>query len=207
MSWLARALLASALLGVLSACERPPTPRPPLGAREASDARSARPQPDTPAAVVVDTILFPPAVFSVLPAATRRALDERGCLVPRPSFRRSPSNVIVGSFARPGQVDWAVLCWREQRSSILVFWGGPSDCPAELASVRDSVPGRVAPRGWYDHVITAADARHGGIGEWPAAPFPPQDQLDHWGIEDGWDMTSSVWYCYAGQWWRLPGSD
>jgi len=49
MSWLARALLASALLGVLSACERPPTPRRPLGIGEAMDARGSLRAPDTAA--------------------------------------------------------------------------------------------------------------------------------------------------------------
>jgi hypothetical protein len=32
--------------------------------------------------------------------------------------------VITGSFAKPGQTDWAALCSRNGESSIIVFWGG-----------------------------------------------------------------------------------
>ncbi len=207
MSSAARAFVAATVLGAVWACERAPTRRPPP-ASVASETPRVR-QPRDTSAPAADTILLAPAAFPVLPREVRRALEARGCLIPAPGYRRTPRNVIVGSFARPGQIDWAVLCWKDQRSTIVVFWGGPSDCPAELANEHDSIPGPVVREGWWnDRFITAADASHGqGIGDWPAPPFPPQEQIDHWGIEDASDKASDVWYCYAGRWSELPGAD
>ena len=62
--------------------------------------------------------------FPELPANLAQDLRRRGCTIPQTVFARQPHNVIKGQFARPGQVDWAVLCSLKGRSSILVFWNG-----------------------------------------------------------------------------------
>ena len=78
-----------------------------------------------------------PSAFPQLPANLAQDLRRRGCSIPQPVFARQPQNVIKGQFARPGQVDWAVLCSVKGRSSILVFWNGSEIKPASIASASD----------------------------------------------------------------------
>jgi anti-sigma factor RsiW len=65
-----------------------------------------------------------PAVFVDLPAPVRSELERRGCTVPQPFTSTRPANVIKGRFTSANQTDWAVLCSRQQASSILVFRRG-----------------------------------------------------------------------------------
>ena len=73
-----------------------------------------------------------PSAFSKLPPAVMQALDSRKCQVPQSNSDAAPHNVIRGSFARQGQIDWAVLCSRAHASTILVVWGGEAACNEEL---------------------------------------------------------------------------
>src|ERR1035441_7776394 len=65
-----------------------------------------------------------PAVFSELPVKVVAALESRGCTIPQHSESSRRANVIRGEFARPGQMDWAVLCSRAGHLEIYVFWNG-----------------------------------------------------------------------------------
>jgi hypothetical protein len=87
-----------------------------------------------------------PSTFRQLPTPIIRALEARGCTVPQTwayddsAFEDvvgKPHNVVQGSFLRKGQEDWAVLCSCRDSSSILVFWGGKADRPADLGRSRD----------------------------------------------------------------------
>jgi len=53
-------------------------------------------------------------------------------------YAKKPNNVIKGEFARPGQIDWAVLCSVKGVSTILVFWNGSENNPAALLPAADS---------------------------------------------------------------------
>ena len=77
------------------------------------------------------------SAFPLLPENLAQDLLRRGCTIPQPVFARQPQNAIKGQFARPGQVDWAVLCSVKGRSSILVFWNGSDINPASIAPVSD----------------------------------------------------------------------
>ncbi|MBZ5542923.1 MAG: hypothetical protein LAO07_04495 [Acidobacteriia bacterium] len=66
-----------------------------------------------------------------------KQLESRGCTIPQSAEFSAPHNVITGEFARKAQKDWAVLCSTQGKSTILVFWGGPAKCFAELASAKD----------------------------------------------------------------------
>jgi len=103
--------------GILAACLAFPRPTPAQDAWDRADSATTR---------------LPPSGFSQLPPGVRRALEERGCMIPQSSERRQPHNVIRGEFQQPGQLDWAVLCSRARVSTILVFWKGN---PAEVDSV------------------------------------------------------------------------
>ena len=73
------------------------------------------------------------SAFPLLPENLAQDLRRPGCTIPQPVFARQPQNGIKGQFARPGQVDWAVLCSVKGRSSILVFWNGSEINPALIA--------------------------------------------------------------------------
>ena len=159
-----------------------------------------------------------PSGFPGLPASLVRRLENLGCTVPQtyePS--KVPQNVILGSFRRPGQHDWAVLCSRRGVSAILVFWNGSPDSWSELAPHPDTnflqVTGRDA--AGHDtvgysrllgvagrHTILDCNAANG-------APLPiPLSALDHQGIDDAYaGKASEIHYLHRGRWLELPGSD
>lgn len=152
---------------------------------------------------------LPPSVFQGLPTRIQKQLEDRGCTIPQADFSAKLHNVIQGEFARKRQKDWAVLCSREGRSSILVFWEKPSSCPTEIGEAEDKnfLQGWSGGRIVYSRMLDSATAdyirehyeRYGGTK-------PPQ--LDHQGIDDAFmGKASIVWYCHKGEWLRLTGAD
>jgi len=151
---------------------------------------------------------LPPAAFPQLPPRIRSALEGRGCLIPQNYSDAHPHNVVHGQFARPGQIDWAVLCSRRDTSTILVFWRGAADSVAELAPAADRNYLQEMPEGIvYSRGLGVADARY--IRQHYArygGPSPPP--LDHDGIDDGFEgKASEVHYSYRGRWLTLTGAD
>jgi hypothetical protein len=53
-------------------------------------------------------------IFAQLPEDLKRQFDEAERRIvrvpPQDALTKKPHNVIKGAFAKPGQVDWAVLC-------------------------------------------------------------------------------------------------
>jgi hypothetical protein len=82
---------------------------------------------------------LPPSAFPELPRNVVTELERRGCTVPQEAFTKKPHNVVKGQFARPGQIDWAVLCCTKGTSTILVFWGGSEKNPAAIAPREDRI--------------------------------------------------------------------
>lgn len=78
-----------------------------------------------------------PSAFAGLPAEVREELERLECTVPQPFTAEKPANVINGRFTSPRQTDWAILCSRQRRSSVLVFRGGSVAAVAEIASEPD----------------------------------------------------------------------
>lgn len=158
-----------------------------------------------------EVALRAPRNFKQLPPIVQETLVAEGCRIPEAGFsNNTTSNVIEGTFAAPGQSDWAVLCAKGKRVVIRVFWGGPiAPCPARLenrdfehAMVRDGVP-------WFSRMLSVASptrireahGRHGAYeGTLPA-------RLTHDGIEDGIEKGSSILYCHNGAWVKLAGAD
>jgi hypothetical protein len=93
-----------------------------------------------------------PTAFPELPGNVVRALQGRGCTIPQEAYTKKRHNVIRGEFAKPGQIDWAVLCSVKGVSTILVFWNGSEKNPAAGTTVRFSDLGRSNPEviqtGW-----------------------------------------------------------
>lgn len=150
-----------------------------------------------------------PSEFKELPAPIMKQLESRGCTIPQSAEFSAPHNVITGEFARKAQKDWAVLCSTQGKSTILVFWGGPAKCFAELASAkdRDYLQGIGDGRTGYSRKISPLGAKqvfahselHGG-------PKPPPP--DHQGIDDAFvGKASVIHYCHQGVWRELEGAD
>jgi hypothetical protein len=105
-----------------------------------------------------------PAKFSELPPVIIKSLNAKGCTIPQTYIRSEPHNVVSGKFAAKGQDDWAILCSKGGKSSILVFWGKASPCLAEL-ELRDdktylqdiSGDGKIA----FSRLITTVKVRAG----------------------------------------------
>ena len=155
-------------------------------------------------------VRLPPAAFPELPANLVRELQRRGCTVPQAKYFKQPHNVIQGSFAKPGQKDWAVLCSVRDVSTILVFWGGAPDNTAELATDRDSNHLQVVDAEAPPHYCRAIRlAEHNQVtallkdytGAKPSS-------VRHQGIEDAdIEKLSKTWYFHAGRWLELVDAE
>src|SRR5215469_434705 len=174
----------------------------------------ARPSAPRRGGKTIDRI--PPSSFPDLPESFRKILEQRGCAIPQ-AFQepQKPSNVIRGEFAQTGQRDWAVLCSKGESSSIVVFWGGPAACPAELAAFPDEnyLQGNGQGQQVYSRQIgsinrkrmIALSAVDGGDGVHVPTNYPP---LDHLGIEDSFvGKASEIHFCSKGKWFSLSGAD
>ena len=158
---------------------------------------------------------LPPAAFPELPLPIREALEKRGCRIPQGAENPKPHNVISGSFIRPNQIDWAVLCSKDGSSAVLVFTeGSPLRVHSldreddrtslrRLGDIRDTSDKRIG----YARVIALAerdsipDLSDGLGGKGPQNP-------DHDGIEDIFSETASVvLYWDSRKWLKLQGGD
>ena len=152
---------------------------------------------------------LPPTAFPELPAAVVQELLRRGCTIPQTAYSKKPHNVIKGEFAKPGQDDWAALCSIKGVSTILVFWNGSVNNPAQIAAMDDRIffQGITADKIGFSRAISAVDRdfimRHfQGYG----GPKPPP--IDHQGIDDAFlEKASVTWYFYDGKWMKLTGAD
>jgi hypothetical protein len=96
-----------------------------------------------------------PAGVKELSAEFVEKLDARGCTIPQfdsgedaGGVAAEPNNVIHGEFTRHGQEDWAVLCSNGKASTIVIFWGKATACPASLARLDDAHYLRWGKAGW-----------------------------------------------------------
>ena len=156
-------------------------------------------------------VRLPPAAFPELPRAVVGELQRRRCTIPQPY--RNPGapgrNVIRGSFAKPGQTDWAVLCSVNGSSSILVFWNGSARNPAEIAPQKDS--GFLQSYG-EDRIVYSRDLGTAGrdyvLERFRAYGGPTPPPMDHLGVNDFFvGKASIVRYFYQGKWLELQGAD
>ena len=152
--------------------------------------------------------LDPVVAFPDLPKPVIAALKSLNCKVPQVFKTEKPQNVIRGSFAAKGQMDWAALCSIHGVSRIEMFWGGSTRCPSELEPIADRVYLEVTDKAVnYGRAIQPLERKYiEAFNSKNDRPIPPP--VSHDGIDDELVGTSSVvHYCRAGQWLKLPGSD
>jgi hypothetical protein len=195
----------------------------------AQQAKSAKPAAKRDSAIRK----LQPTDVSELPAAFVEKLNARGCVIPqfgevghagstvgnssseaagesatadRPATAGEPTNVIHGEFARHGQEDWAVLCSKGGSSTIVIFWGKTTACPASLARLDDA---HYLKRGKdkkmrYSRSIRASGESDLGDRAGTAGLRP----FAHQGIDDRFvGKSSAFFYCSEGKWKIFPGKD
>lgn len=155
-----------------------------------------------------DIVRVAPSEIMELSPALRAELTRRNCMVPQPYYG-SRSNVVSGHFTSSERIDVAVLCSRDNISSILVFRGGASDSADEL----DSSPDRgymqnIGPgeAGFSRRIGVATPETIKAYAEAFEGELPPT--LDHEGIDNAFlEKASWIWYWYENRWLRLSGAD
>jgi hypothetical protein len=154
-------------------------------------------------------VRLPPSAFPELPRNVIKELQRRGCSIPQEAFSKKLNNVIKGQFARPGELDWAVLCSIKGVSTILVFWNGSEKNPAAIAPFEDRIflQGITDEKIGYSREITPVGkdfiVLHARAS---AEPTPPL--INHQGLDDAFiEKASSTWYFYDHNWLKLAGSD
>lgn len=172
-----------------------------------------------------------PSDVAGLPPEFVEKLNARGCMIPQfgavgragntagtgdatgspatagePATTGEPTNVIHGEFARHGQEDWAVLCSKGGSSTIVIFWGKTTVCPASLARLEDA---HYLKRGKdrkvrYSRAIRALAESDLGDRAGTAGLKP----FAHQGIDDRFvGKSSAFFYCSEGKWKIFPAKD
>lgn len=152
-----------------------------------------------------------PKTFAELPVSIADELVKEGCTIPQSSaFTKKKTGVISGSFAKPNQRDYAVLCSKNGISHIQVIWGGTTQCASELRPKPDRgfLQKGAGPNGIaYSRAIARATQQtiasyHSEYG----GQNPPDTSHD--GIEDAFiEKGSSILYCANGKWTKHAGAD
>jgi hypothetical protein len=160
-----------------------------------------------------------PADVAGLPAEFVEKLNARGCTIPQfgdvghandtaggPATAGEPTNVIHGEFARHGQEDWAVLCSKGGSSTIVIFWGKTTACPASLARLDDA---HYLKRGKDKTVRYSRSIRVLGeedLGD--RGGIVGLKPMSHQGIDDRFvGKSSALFYCSEGKWKIFPAKD
>ena len=156
------------------------------------------------------TIIFRfPESFSELPPTVSSSLAKEGCRIPQATIERKivATNVITGEFAQKNQMDWAILCSKDGRSYIRVFWGGAAHCPSRIDKGRDISPVDIAQGLEFDRALGTVD-RSFILQHYQAYGGPKPPTITHLGINYAYlEKASQVHYCYNNKWLKLTGAD
>jgi hypothetical protein len=145
---------------------------------------------------------LPASSFPELPTAVAAELNRRGCLIPQTYEAHGPENVIHGSFKRPGEIDWAVLCSAHGTVSLLVFFDGAAANPEVLATAAETARlelNNASGKLEFDWGIDVASPEqvHEAQSEMRRRPA----RLDHDAVADSVIDGPTVYRFYAGNAW------
>jgi hypothetical protein len=166
----------------------------------------AGPSPNSVRRVAADS-------FPRLPAAVRRDLARRECLVPQPYDAHKPTNVAHGAFTAPKVSEWAILCSAHDTSQILIYRvSGSAD-----ARAIDSLE-RAADLAWMQRISDTQWGFSRLLGTLPldrirtwrrdddgrSIPRP----IDHDAIEQTFlGKAADAFYRAGGRWYRRATAD
>jgi hypothetical protein len=165
---------------------------------------------DLKKASIPSSVYRHPSEFKILSNDIIKILSEKNCVIPQ-SFNNNDTllnNIIVGQFAKVGQLDLAVLCSSANKSNIIIFWGGTSSCPPLREEAEDQM--YIYKNGQkYEYYRAILTASRNYIGSRNGKnPLVNDNLINHDGIEDAWlERGSVIHYCHNGKWLRLSGGD
>jgi hypothetical protein len=160
------------------------------------------------------TVRLSPDRFPQLPGTVRHELRRRRCTIPQASEATEPEGVVTGAFYSINEVDWAVLCSVDRRSSVLVFRGGSTQRVEAVAPARpdtDYLQGGgpdTTDTIVFSRAIRTASAeevlrRAREKGEPPPDPAPIHDSIEDIFAGKG----STIFYWRAGKWVIVGGAN
>jgi|ERR1041385_7697690 hypothetical protein len=157
-----------------------------------------------------DVVRVSPAAFHELPRRISRKLISLGCTIPQAKELFGLHNVIRGHFKSPGQIDWAVLCSRNQTSSILIFWRASASSWSEIVRAEDKVFLQTIESGGtigFSRTIAAVNENY-ILKHYRNYHGPKPPPLNHQGIENGFvGKGSTIYYYFSRRWHELQGAD
>src|SRR5215471_18428392 len=125
--------------------------------------------------------------LSDIPAAVLQELQSRGCKLPG---KKSNGVIIHGEFFRPGESDWAAVCFKNKSTSLLVFPYGSR----EQVAVLQETPRRSSH--WSISVMDQEQLN--SIRSISNGKGLPQSKIDHQGIQlfvESGDKDAGCLYC------------
>jgi hypothetical protein len=154
-----------------------------------------------------------PAGVKELPAEFVEKLTVRGCTIPQfdsgkgaEGVGAEPNNVIHGEFTRRGQEDWAALCSNGRTSTIVIFWGRATACPASLARLDDAHYLKAGNDKKLHYSRSIRTLGESGLDE--RAGVAGLKPMSHQGIDDRFvGKSSAFFYCIDGKWKIFPAKD
>jgi hypothetical protein len=148
-----------------------------------------------------ERVLLPPTAFPELPKNVVQELQGRGCTVPQTVEYENRHNVIRGEFRKTGQSDWAVVCFEDDWITILVFWNGSEQNPAQVSKWSEREESSI-----FKGFLGAVDKKY-IMERYRASAGPKPPPIDHQGIEAGTEKASMIYYFYRDTWLILQGAD
>jgi hypothetical protein len=149
-----------------------------------------------------------PASFSKPPKQIRDQMEQMGCMIPQVAIDKRPNNLIHGSYAKRGQMDWAVLCSQNGESRIVIFWGGDPKMKSELRKTKDEDWLQDIGGGVYGYSHEIGTINSTGIKKYVMRHKQSSPSITHDGIEESFtEKASSVLYFDQEKWIKLMGSD
>ena len=155
-----------------------------------------------------NVVRLSPMEFEYVPLPVRKQLTEMGCTIPQVSsnihggYVGQKHNIVSGQFATPEQTDWAAICSRNGRSSVVVLWGGSVNCKSAVTAAR-----RDSSMMEFDRlVLRLLPWRKGLYNSDKEAGVPEtrtHDALNYAILE----RAAVAYYCHEGEWLRFITSD
>ncbi len=151
-----------------------------------------------------------PQEFVELPQNLRVDLEKCGCLIPQVFGIEKKHNVISGEFNQKGKKDWAVLCSKNEMTSILVYWKGSEKNASDIFPASESNYMQVTvgdgTMGFSRAIDTVGkDFIMSHYKEF-GGPKPPK--IEHDAINNAFvEKASTVLYFHQGKWIELTGAD
>jgi hypothetical protein len=147
---------------------------------------------------------LPVSSFPSLPNAVQDELKRRNCTIPQTYEAHRPENVVHANLEGRGGTDWAVLCAAQGTVSLLVFFGGSPQTPAELASAPETERLQAHDASGvlgFNWGIDPGSPRQVAEAQTGLTPRPPI--LDHDALADEIVEHKTIYHFYAKGAWTL----